>query len=206
MLNQERECLVSTTEQLTEIVERVRSATEPLSGDTHRLREIAFEKLLDYELANGGAGNGAATSASASSDDQLDTSYSSPQMRADAIARYFGIDSEEAQDIFDLRADIPVLAVPSNRIDETKSAAVRQIALLVCGARTALGIETGSAHIRESAEAYDKADSNFMSYLTSFDKIAVRGKKSSKNRLVRMRVIGAEEAREVARKLVSNGG
>ena len=197
---------MTTKEELAEIVERVRLATESLSGDDHRLREIAFEKLLEYELAHSGAENGAATSARASSDDQVDTSYSSPQMRADAIARYFGIDSEEAQDIFDLTAEAPVLAVPPNRIDETQAGAVRQIALLVCGARTALGIETGSAHIREAVESYDKADNNFMSYLTSYDKIAVRGKKSSKNRLVRMRVVGAEKAQEVARKLVSNGG
>ena len=199
---------MTSKEELAEIVERVRFATDSIGDADHRLREIAFEKILEHELASSADPNGLVTAAQEreSSDELVDTSYSSPQMRADAIARYFGIDSEEAQDIFDLTAEAPVLAVPPNRIDETKPGAVRQIALLVCGARTALGIETGSAHIREAVESYDKADNNFMSYLTSFDKIAVRGKKSSKNRLVRMRVVGAEKAQEVARKLVSNGG
>lgn len=200
---------MSTTEHLTAIVERVREATKSLSGDEFRLREIAFEKLLEHELSNGGSSNGAATltTAEARGDtDSPDASYSTPEMRADAVARYFKIDSEEARDIFDLTGEAPILDLPSRKISASKAAAVRQIALLICGARTALGLETGTAHIREAADHYDQADPNFMTYLTNFDKIAVRGKKSSPNRLVRMRVIGAEEAQAVARELVSNGG
>ena len=200
---------LSTTEQLTEIVKRVRVATESLSGDDLRLREIAFEKLLEHELASGTDANGSQTPSAESSSESIappDSSYSTSEMRADAVGRYFKIEPEEAQDIFDLSKEAPTLDLPSNKIEGTRAAAVRQIALLICGARTALGLETGSAHIREAAEAYDKVDPNFMTYLTNFDKIAVRGKKSSPNRLVRMRVIGAEEAQDVARKLVSNGG
>lgn len=200
---------MSTTEQLTAIVERVREATKSLSGDEFRLREIAFEKLLEHELTNGGSSNGAATPSTEEPQAEIespDSSYSTPEMRAEAVARYFKIDSEEARDIFDLTADAPTLDLPSRKIEGSKAAAVRQIALLICGARTALGLETGTVHIREAADNYNKADPNFMTYLTNFDKIAVRGKKSSPNRLVRMRVIGAEEAQAVARKLVSNGG
>ena len=199
-----------TTEQLAEIVERVRKATKSLDDQDQRLREIAFEKLLEHELSSAAqadvahapsedeSGNGAAPP---------DSSYDTLQMRADAVARYFKIKPEEAQDIFDLSSEVPTLDLPSNKIEPARAAAVRQITLLICGARTALGLETGSANIREAAEAYGKADTNFMAHLTNFDdKIAVRGKKSSPNRLVRMRVKGAEEAGRVARNLVSNGG
>lgn len=199
---------MSTTEELAEIVSRVREATESLSGDDLRLREIAFSKLLDHELALAPQFNGsrAVSQVSEPMEDPVDSSYETPETRAEAVARYFEIDAEEAQDIFDLSSSSPALALPTSKFASKKAEAVRQIALLVCGSRTALGIETGSAHIREAAEAYGKADGNLMSNLTTYEMIAVRGKKGSQNRLVRMRVIGAEAARELAQQLVSNGG
>ena len=199
---------VSTTEHLSEIVERVREATKSLSGDEFRLREIAFEKLLEHELATSTNGNSGAVRDPSSDpvEAAVDSSYSTPQMRADAVARYFDIDPEAVGGLFDLSAQAPALVLPANKIEHTKAASVRQIALLICGVRTALGIENGSAKIRDAAEQYDKIDQSFMATLTEFDKIAVRGKPSSQNRLIRMRVIGVEEAQAVARKLVSNGG
>ena len=196
---------MTTKEELAEIVERVRLATESLSGDDHRLREIAFEKLLEYELAHSGAENGAATSARASSDDQVDTSYSSPQMRADAVARYFGIDPESTGELFDLSEEEPTLHLPSAKLGQSKAQRVREITLLVCGVRTALGIDTGSRHIRTVVEQYGDLDTNFVAHLTEFDKVVVRGKPGSQNRLVRMRATGAEESRALAQRLVSNG-
>ncbi len=207
MLNQERECLVSTTEQLTEIVERVRSATESLSGDDLRLREIAFEKLLDHELSSGLLSNGSSgkQNVEATGDIPVDSSYSSPSMRAEAVARYFDISADDANDLFDLSNELPELQVSSSKLESSVAGSVRQIALLVCGVRTALGIETGSKHIREVADEYKRFDANFNKHLTDFDLIAVRGKPRSPNRLVRMRVVGAEAARELAQRLVTNG-
>ena len=199
---------MSTIDELVEIVERVRVATQSLSGDEFGLREIAFEKLLEHELSLAHSSNGAnlVNGKTKSTDGAVDAGYATAQMRADAIAQYFNIDPEEAQDIFDLSDEVPTLALPSNKIDSRRAPAVRHIALLICGARTALGLETGTVNIREAADTYDKVDPNFMAHLTNFDKIAVRGKRSSPNRLVRMRVIGAEAAQELARRLVSNGG
>ncbi len=197
---------MTTTEHLTEIVERVRAATESLSGDDLRLREIAFEKLLEHELSVTPMTNGLEDRPLPveTRDEQVDTSYSTLEMRADAVARYFDISSEEARDLFDLGDELPALQVPSSKLDSSVAGAVREIALLVCGVRTALGIETGSKHIRESTDRYKRFDGNFNKHLTEFDLIAVRGKPQSPNRLVRMRVIGAEAARELARRLVSN--
>ncbi|MXX32137.1 MAG: hypothetical protein F4Z51_07890 [Chloroflexi bacterium] len=200
---------MSTTEQLSEIVERVREATKSMSGDEFRLREIAFEKLLEHELSGEDIANGSSTSTAPQARPQetsVDTSYSTPTMRAEAVAQYFKIGPGDASDLFDLSDESPTLSVPSKQItNKSRAAAVRQIALLICGARTALGLETGTSHIREAAEAYSKFDPNFMKHLTEYDKIAVRGKPSSRNRLVRMRVIGAEEAQTVAQRMVSNG-
>ena len=200
---------MTTTEHLTEIVERVRAATQSLGGDEFKLREIAFEKLLEHELSSESRANDSeVTTSEPSGADQeiVDTSYSTPAMRADAVAQYFKIDPNAASDLFDLSGESPILSIPSNKIQGTRAASVRQIALLICGARTALGLETGSSHIREAAETYGKFDANFMKHLTTFDKIAVRGKPSSRNRLVRMRVIGSEEAQVVAQRMVTNGG
>ncbi len=198
---------MSTTEQLSTIVERVREATKSLSGDEFRLREIAFEKLLEHELAQTPAANGSsgqAPSAMAHTDD-VDGSYATLQMRADAVARYFDIDPDAVVDLFDLGEGIPTLQLPTGTLSRAKAQAIREITLLVCGARTALGLDTGSRDIRDAAEHYGRLDSgNFMKHLTDFELIAVRGKPGSSNRLVRMRATGAEASRELAQRLVSN--
>jgi hypothetical protein len=199
---------VSTTEQLSEIVKKVRIATESLSGDDQHLREIAFEKLIEHELGYQAypPGTNGEGRQSQSADEQVDTSYATLDMRADAVGRYFDISSEDARDLFDLSSEEPVLQAPSGSLQKSTAGAVREIALLVCGVRTALGLETGSRHIREVADEYKRFDGNFNKHLTDFDLIAVRGKTRSPNRLVRMRVIGAEAARVLAQRLVSNGG
>ena len=202
---------MTTTEQLSAIVERVREATKSLSGDEFRLREIAFEKLLEHELATSINGNNGAPAESVASSGSVeaavDSSYSSPQMRTDEVARYFGIAPEAVADLFDLSAEIPTLQLPTGTLSRAKAQAVREIALLVCGARTALGLDTGARDIRDVAEHYSRLDSgNFMKQLTDFELIAVRGKPGSSNRLVRMRATGAEASRELAQRLVSNDG
>ncbi len=198
---------MTSKEELAEIVERVRFATDSIGDADHRLREIAFEKILEHELASGADPNGLVTAAQEreSSDDLVDTSYSSPQMRADAVARYFGIDPESTGELFDLSGEEPTLHLPSARLGHSKAERVREITLLVCGVRTALGIDTGSRHIRTVVEQYGDLDTNFVAHLTEFDKVAVRGKPGSQNRLVRMRATGAEESRALAQRLVSNG-
>lgn len=201
--------MTRTAEELATIIEKVRAATESLS-DEASLRTIAFEKLLDHELAmsatRGMESNGPPAQSGTETLGEIDTAYATYDARAEAVGRYFGISLEDAGDLFDLNEEAPTLALPSAKIAKSKAQAVRQIALLVCGARTALGLETGSNNIRDAAETYGKVDSNFMAHLTKFEQIAVRGKPSSPNRLVRMRVIGAEAAQRLAQKLVSNGG
>lgn len=198
--------------QLKAIVDDAWAATETLSECEASVRQAAFERLLSHLLAGdtGGDANGeeitrpaAATHTPAGAPTEpIDDTYATPEQRAEAVGRFFGITPEEASDLFDLTQMDPKLQLPSKRLPEARADAVRKIALLVCGARTALGVETGSKDIRQAAEDYKKYDRNFMPILTDMPELAVRGKSRSKNRLVRMRVIGTEEARSLAASLV----
>ena len=200
------------TEELKAIVDDAWAATETLSQCDAGVRQVAFERLLSHLLANdtsSGANEDeiarSATAAHVSAgtpSEPIDDTYATQEQRAEAVSRFFDITPEEASDLFDLTQPNPKLQLPSKKLPEARTDAVRKIALLMCGARTALGIETGSKDIRQVAEDYKKYDRNFMSVLTEMPELAVRGKSHSKNRLVRMRVIGTEEARTLAASLV----
>lgn len=167
------------------------------------LRRIAFERVLDHLLGNG-AGNGSAPPALARKlvDEPIDAVLGTEQQRVDATARYFDIDPEGVRQLFDLSGDEPLLVLPAGKLPGGKAEAVREIALLIGGVRTAVGLATGTSHIRQAASDYKKLDDNFMTTLGEMSKIAVLGKPGSRNRLIRMRAIGAEAARPLAQRLV----
>ncbi len=204
--------MTTRAEELKAIVDDAWAATAALSECDTGVRQVAFERLLNHLLAGGGlpAANGdeAAPSIAASSaqpdvsTEPIDDSYATEEQRAEAVARFFDIAPAEASDMFDLTEPTPMLQLPSKKLPEVRAEAIRKIALLVCGARTALGLDTGSKDIRQAAEEYQKYDRNFMPVLTEMSELAMRGKPHSKNRLVRLRVIGMEEARGLAASLV----
>ena len=108
------------------------------------------------------------------------------------------------RELFDLSGNEPKLVLPSRKLANGKAAAVREVALLVCGVRTAVGLETGTQHIRAAADTLGKLDpANFMKTLDSMPEIAVLGRRGSSNRAIRMKVTGAEAARPLAQRLVS---
>ena len=195
-------------QELAGIVATARKATEDLE-DTD-LQRVAFERILDHLLANGG------TRSSGSSHTTLptlpaesppvpraDSVLADEQQRADAIARYFKIDPEDVEHIFDISSEEPVLNVYTSRLNNSRAVATREIALLVSGARTALGQETTTSHVRVAADACNKLDSgNFMKTLGDIQEISVLGKHGSPNRVVRMRVSGVEKAQTLVQKLV----
>ena len=192
---------MTSTEQLADIVLRVREATRCLAEDEPQLQAIAFEKLLDHELSHTASNNGLRNGAA----EQPDGSYATPEMRAGAVGRYFDIAPADAAVLFDLSANSPELSVDGRALSGSNAEAVREIALLVCGARTALGVDTGTRNIMEAVKRYDKTDEDFNRHLIEFDKISVYGKSRSANRLVRMRVVGMEAGRDLAQRLVSDG-
>ena len=194
--------------RLGELVAQARDAASVLGEEDRELRSIAFERVLDHLLGNGG-GNGSAPpapvaeAASEPDDEPIDGVLATEQQRVDAAARYFDIAPAEVRELFDLSNGEPRLVLHSNKLHKSRAEAVREIALLVCGVRTAVGLDTGSQHIRRASDDFNKLDKNFMTVLGEMDMIAVLGKPGSKNRLVRMRVIGAEAARPLAQRLVA---
>ena len=197
-----------TGSRLGELVRQAREAASVLEDEDRDLRPIAFERVLDHLLGNGNA-QPQVTAAAASpkatpAAEPIDSSLATEQQRVDAAARYFHIAPEEVRELFDLSGEEPVLAMHSSNLPKGKADAVRDIALLIGGVRTAVGLETRTQHIRRAAETYNKLDSgNFMKTLGAMDKIAVLGKPNSPNRLVRMKAIGAEAARPLAQQLVA---
>ena len=194
--------------RLGELVAQARDAVSVLGEEDRELRSIAFERVLDHLLGNGN-GNGVAPQTPATEtatepdDEPIDGALATEQQRVDAAARYFDIAPAEVRELFDLGGEEPKLVLHSNRLHKSRAEAVREIALLVCGVRTAVGLDTGSQHIRRASDDFNKLDKNFMTVLGEMDTIAVLGKPGSKNRLVRMRVIGAEAARPLAQRLVA---
>ena len=176
--------------------------------DDQELKRIAFEHVLDHLLGNGQGQTGGdeevtPTPSGSPTSARADSSLATEQQRIDAAARYFDIGPDQVQDLFDLRSDEPQLALHSTKLAKRKTEAVREIALLVGGVRTAVALETSTNDIQAVAKTYDKFDSNFMATLSKMPEIAVLGKRGSQNRAVRMKVIGIEAARPLAQRLVS---
>ena len=131
--------------------------------------------------------------------------FADEQQRVDAIARYFKIEPEEVGHIFDTISEQPMLQVHSGSLADSRAEAVREIALLVGGAHTALGQETSTSDIRSAADGYGKLDTkNFMKTLGAMSEISVLGRHGSPNRVVRMKVHGAEKARTLAQRLIGD--
>ncbi len=194
--------------ELTDLVKAADKATSGL--ENAELRRVAFERVLDHLLRNGvgespAASRGKITSAEATeaTDQKADSVFGSEQQRTDAIAGYFDITPDEVRDLFDASGETPSLVLHSSSLDNANAVATREIALLVTGGRTALGQKTTTNDIREVVGSYGRLDSsNFMSTLAKTTDLAVLGKPKSPNRVVRMKVTGAEKARELVQRLI----
>ncbi len=176
--------------------------------EEEELRKIAFDHVLRHLLGSGyGNGRSDARPPAVPEGDRVepgDSSLASEQQRVDAAAHYFGIDPDQVFELFDLAEDAPKLVLSLRKLRQGKAAAVREIALLVCGVRTAVGLETTTDDIREIADEFGKIDSkHFMETINQMEEVVVRGKPRSHRRTVRMRVTGAEAASQLAQRLVA---
>ena len=199
--------MVTSTDELQGAVGTAKTAVAALLAEDRALGEIAFRHVLEHLLGelHAEARNGSPSAPSESEAETpaaIDDLFATESQRTAAIARYFDLELQEAEDLFDVTQPDPVLIASSKRLASGKSAGTRQITLMVVGARTAMALDTGTQHIREAAERYGRLDSpNFIATLGGMDQIALRGAPRSQNRLVRMKAIGAEEARAVAAQL-----
>lgn len=199
-----------TVDELAEVVALAEAATAGLQDP--ELRRAAFERVLDHLFVTDSpvpplADRDPATHTPPTTiapTQGVDGTFASAQQRVDALAHYFKIEPTDVQHIFDLSGQEPQLVVPTGRLAASKAEGTREIALLVAGARTALGQQTETTQIREVADHFGRYDStNFMTSLGRMSEISVLGKPRSPNRLVRMRATGAEAAQALAEKIVS---
>ena len=195
----------SSTKELHSLVIKAQEATKNLDED---LRRVAFERVLEHLLGScGSPGTVTGTRQDTAQDgggvaEAADDVFAGEQQRIDALAHYFKISPEEVQQIFDVSGENPRLALPSSKLPKPKSAATHQITLLIAGALTALGQEATSNYIRGIADEHDKLDSpNFMGTLGKVPGISLLGRHGSSNRVVRMKVTGAEAAQDLAKQI-----
>ena len=203
--------MMAAVKELAELVAAAREATADL--DDADLRRTAFERVLDHLLRNGEhtesqdvvVSSAPRTEAlNAAALDHADQVFADEQQRVDVVARYFKVEPEDVGHIFNLSSEEPELVIHTSKLDAQKSPAVKEICLLVAGARTALGQDTATSHIRSAADHYGRLDTgNFMKTLSAMPEISVLGRPGSPNRVIRMKALGAEKSQDVAQRLLS---
>ena len=173
-------------------------------------REVAFKLVLEAMLSSEGSvptGIEASvddSSGLASDDPGENDLYSTPELRMDAISSYLEIAGDEVEILFGIDAAEPKLQVHPTKLARTRSKATREVALLVLGARTSLGLDTKMNDVREYVEHYKKYDGpNFAKTLQTSPELVLLGKPRSSQRTVRLRSKGVDAARELAKRLVA---
>ena len=219
MVTKMQESIAPTTEageSMAAIVREAWAATELLGTLTEQpTRESAFMLVLEAML-RGGSDEGGSVGASANGSQiapaesqppgvaEEDDLYSTPDLRIDGISNYLEIERESVDVLFDVGAREPSLQLQRHQLSNRAKTATREIALLILGARTALGLDTSLNDIREVVKRYRKYDgSNFAAALKSGSEFAVLGQPRSSHRTVRLRGGGMAAARELAKRLVS---
>lgn len=190
----------ATVQQMKELVQVAREAVADFEEGDAELRKIAFERILDHMLA--GAPDDTSASNGAAEDDWPPRTKS---RRAGLVGLYLGIDPERAAELFDLSGQIPKLRLTSNQVPNDTIRAIRTIALLVAGARAAVGLETTVEDIVELATVHrpmistdDRGLISVPKFLEQMDEVAVLGEPGRANRIVRLKASGVEAAKECA--------
>ena len=189
---------------LAEFVQRADEAAK--ATDDPERQQIAFERVLDYLLAGATpppSPNGADLPRATEQSDQ-ESPLGSAQQRSDEVAAFFGIDSERVGDLFELTDEEPQLVLSPKDLDGKSAPDTRKVALLVTGVRSALGLDTSTEHIRESARRLHALDTNnFKATLGKMAEIALMGSPSAKSRPVRLKTAGVASARDLVAALTS---
>ena len=194
----------STEPDLAKIVRR--AAEGAAAAEDPEWQKVAFARLLDHLLsdapspisANGIDPHGLSGPADAESP------LGSPRQRSDEVAMFFGIDPERVGDVFELADEEPQLVLSQKHLGAKSAPATRKVALLVIGVRSALGLDTSTDHIRESAKRLHVIDpANFNGTLAKMPELALMGSPGAKSRPVRLKTAGVARARELVAELIS---
>lgn len=188
--------------ELREAMKQAAAAVEE-AGLPEDLRQIAFKTALDSLLGVGQATSGAATpppvaTSAVMSDDRLGMVASKLGMSVEDVAEVIHCD-ESAADI----------VVGYSRLASGKAAGVRQIALLICAARQASGLDpdgwTATSAIRDVAKEFNKFDeANFAGTLKEMDK-EFNFQGSGAGRKLRLTRKGWEDVKALVAELTGGG-
>ncbi len=200
-------------ERLRQIVRDAWDATDSVEQVVgQEAREAAFKLVLETMLhaapsrqeefaaddANGAAAQRSATAA------PIDASLATLEQRTDAVSRYLSIGYDEVGDLYDLSGDEPLLIVNAAALPKSRAEATRALTLLVAASRSALGLDTGTSHVRAAVDLYQRLDpANFGKTLAAMSEISLRGLPRSHNRLVRLNGKGVDAARALAARYVN---
>lgn len=200
--------MVTSDSRMKQVVDEAFAAIAGIPSEQDSdLRRIAFERVLDALLGDAVSNGAKATSTAAVPATAIDDGFATESQRTQAIAGYLRIAQEGASDLFDVSEIEPRLQVSSQKLASTKSQATKQITLLVAAARDALGLRTGTADIRTAVDDLRKYDkNNFTRTMQGIEEVALRGKPGSRNREIRLRLVGTEAARQIAQELVGTDG
>ena len=201
-------------ERLRRIVADAWDATSPVADQVDlETRQSAFRLLLEAMLQNGyepapeeppAVDETPPTDQWPETDDwSIDRAFATEVQRTDAVAMSLGLEYDEAQSLYDLSGPDPRLRVDPAKLAADRQSALREITLLVCVGRGAVGLDSGTRHVREAAAAHQRPVpvGDFNACMESIPDIVLRGHSDSDNRLVRLRGTGVEAARDLAQRL-----
>ena len=194
----------ATAQQMKQLVQVAREAVADFKEDDADLRRIAFERILDHMLTGDAPVTFEQNGAVIVDESEDDWPPKTEVRRADLVANYFGFETHDARALFDLSGRDPLLRLPPTQIPAKKTDATALIALLVAGARAALGLDTTTEHVRSALSEHDALDAGtFVTTLSGMEEIVLLGDPGRHNRVVRLKAIGVVEAKERATRLVS---
>lgn len=196
-------------ERLRRIVADAWDATTPVAEHVDsETRQTAFTLLLEAMLHDGQGARPTAERTMVAeprpaADAPIDRAFATEVQRTDALATALGLEYGEVQSLFDLGAPEPVLRLNPTKLAPDSAGALREITLLVSVGRGALGLDTGTRHVREAAAAHDRLDAaSFNADMELIPDIVLRGHPDGDNRYVGLRGAGFEAAGDLARRLV----
>lgn len=173
------------------------------------LRQIAFERALDYTLGSAPTPAVSGTETPTLAPGSSGTSHrSSGGSSLGILAEKLGISEVEAEEIYDLDGDGLHLTVQPSRLDPKVTAAMNQIARLVVAGRQAAGLDdewTSAEEVRVACEGRGRySRSNFSTYVKKLDGDGFRVRGDGSERTLKANARGFEETGALIRAILNS--
>ena len=196
--------MTTRADELRALVEDAWNATAALE-DAAVDRGEAFRMVLEAALRENGGGAWQAAGETGDTGASPASSCDTAEARTSALAAALAIKHEQVADLFDVRSTEPALTTfAARQLARDCRLGMREITLLICVARNAVGLSTGTWLLRDLAGAYDRLDlKDFEAALESMEEIFVRGVAGDEDRGITLRSLGVEAAREIAQRMLA---